>query len=173
MPRGRARVAVVIEDDLDAQKLLEATLTDAGFAFHTTSSGLAGIELVRTLQPILTTLDLGLPGIDGFEVARQIRAFRSTYIMVVTVRSEQIDTLMALDAGADDYLTKPLRPREFRARIEAMMRRRPVRAWCLGSTWRSPNTYRKGGVRRGTATSSSTRPGTTSVDRPRATRDFL
>src|SRR4029453_13354087 len=70
-----------------------------------------------------TTLDISLPGIDGFEVARQIRGFSSTYIIMLSARVEEIDTLMGLDAGADDYLTKPFRPRELRARIEAMLRR--------------------------------------------------
>src|SRR4029453_8960291 len=70
-----------------------------------------------------TTLDISLPGIDGFEVARQIRGFSSTYIIMLSARVEEIDTLMGLDAGADDYLTKPFRPRELRARIEAMLLR--------------------------------------------------
>ena len=74
-------------------------------------------------SPILTTLDISLPGIDGFEVARQIRSFSSTYIIILSARDEEIDTLMGLDSGADDYLTKPFRPRELRARIEAMLRR--------------------------------------------------
>jgi DNA-binding response OmpR family regulator len=71
----------------------------------------------------VTTLDVSLPGIDGFEVARRIRAFSPTYIVMLTARNEEIDTLIGLDAGADDYLTKPFRPRELRARIEAMLRR--------------------------------------------------
>jgi DNA-binding response OmpR family regulator len=68
---------------------------------------------------------VSLPGIDGFEVARRIRAFSGTYIIMLSARDEEIDTLMGLDAGADDYLTKPFRPRELRARVEAMLRRYP------------------------------------------------
>ncbi len=117
------RVAVVIEDDADIRNLLEAILGQAGFACHTAATGVEGIEAIRLHDPILTTLDISLPGIDGFEVARQIRSFSSTYIIILSARDEEIDTLMGLDAGADDYLTKPFRPRELRARIEAMLRR--------------------------------------------------
>ena len=120
---GAGRVAVVIEDDADIRNLLSAILTQAGFTCHASGTGAEGIEAVRSHQPIVTTLDISLPGIDGFEVARQIRAFSSTYIIMLSARDEEIDTLMGLDAGADDYLTKPFRPRELRARIEAMLRR--------------------------------------------------
>ena len=117
------RIAVVIEDDADIRNLLEAILGQAGFTCYTAATGAEGIEAIRTHQPILTTLDISLPGIDGFEVARQIRSFSSTYIIILSARDEEIDTLMGLDAGGDDYLTKPFRPRELRARIEAMLRR--------------------------------------------------
>jgi DNA-binding response OmpR family regulator len=117
------RVAVVIEDDADIRNLLEAILGQAGFVSHSAENGPDGIEAIRQHKPILTTLDISLPGIDGFEVARQIRSFSPTYIIILSARDEEIDTLMGLDAGADDYLTKPFRPRELRARIEAMLRR--------------------------------------------------
>lgn len=132
MPNGSAgvapppkpgRVAVVIEDDADIRNLLQAILEQAGFSTHACENGADGIEAIRVYQPILTTLDISLPGIDGFEVARQIRSFSTTYIIMLSARDEEIDTLMGLDAGADDYLTKPFRPRELRARIEAMLRR--------------------------------------------------
>ncbi len=118
-----SRVAVVIEDDGDIRNLLEAILGQAGFTCYTAGAGPEGLEAIRQHTPILTTLDISLPGIDGFEVARQIRSFSSTYIIMLSARGEEIDTLMGLDAGADDYLTKPFRPRELRARIEAMLRR--------------------------------------------------
>jgi DNA-binding response OmpR family regulator len=120
------RVAVVIEDDADIRNLLEAVLAQGGFTCYSSASGLEGIESVREHEPILTTLDISLPGIDGFEVARRIRAFSNTYIVMLSARDEEIDTLMGLDAGADDYLTKPFRPRELRARVEAMLRRYPA-----------------------------------------------
>ena len=123
MPGPPERVAVVIEDDADIRGLLEAILAQAGFTCHTASDGVEGIAAVREFKPILTTLDISLPGIDGFEVARRIRSFSMSYIIMLSARDEEIDTLMGLDAGADDYLTKPFRPRELRARIEAMLRR--------------------------------------------------
>ena len=117
------RVAVVIEDDADIRNLLQAILAQAGFTCFAAETGDEGIDAVREHQPILTTLDISLPGIDGFEVARRIRAFSTTYVIMLSARDEEIDTLMGLDSGADDYLTKPFRPRELRARIEAMLRR--------------------------------------------------
>ena len=120
---GQQRIAVVIEDDADIRHLLEAILDQAGFHCFTAETGADGIKAIRDHSPILTTLDVSLPGIDGFEVARQIRGFSDTYIIMLSARNEEIDTLMGLDAGADDYLTKPFRPRELRARIEAMLRR--------------------------------------------------
>ncbi|MET1006510.1 MAG: response regulator transcription factor [Propionibacteriaceae bacterium] len=125
MPEAQPRVAVVIEDDEDIRNLLESILGQAGFTCQTRASGPEGIDAVREYSPILTTLDVSLPGIDGFEVARRIRAFSDTYIVMLSARDEEIDTLMGLDAGADDYLTKPFRPRELRARVEAMLRRHP------------------------------------------------
>ena len=120
---GQERIAVVIEDDADIRHLLEAILDQAGFHCFTAETGADGIKAIRDHSPILTTLDVSLPGIDGFEVARQIRGFSDTYIIMLSARNEEIDTLMGLDAGADDYLTTPFRPRELRARIEAMLRR--------------------------------------------------
>jgi DNA-binding response OmpR family regulator len=110
-PQDWARVAVVIEDDADIRNLLRAILLQGGFDCHAAETGAEGLELIREHQPIVTTLDISLPGIDGFEVARRIRAFSSTYIIMLTARDEEIDTLMGLDAGADDYLTKPTPPR--------------------------------------------------------------
>lgn len=127
------RTAVIIEDDVDIANLLEAVLRQAGFQTFSAEDGMAGIELIRTHQPVLTTLDVNLPGIDGFEVSRRIRTFSSTYIIMLSARQEEIDTLMGLDSGADDYLTKPFRPRELRARVESMLRRYPAAAGSAAS----------------------------------------
>jgi len=121
--RDTRRVAVVIEDDDDIRNLLETVLTQGGFEVVARSNGLDGIEAVRAFAPTVTTLDVNMPGIDGFETAKRIRAFSSTYIVMLTALDEEIDTLQGLDSGADDYITKPFRPRELRARIEAMLRR--------------------------------------------------
>ncbi len=118
-----ARSAVIIEDDPEIAELLEAVLSQAGFRTHVATDGVRGLELIQEHNPLLTTLDVNLPGIDGFEVARRIRGFSSTYVIMLSARQDEIDTLTGLNAGADDYLAKPFRPRELRARVEAMIRR--------------------------------------------------
>lgn len=117
------RVAVIIEDDPDIRRLLVEVLEQAGFETHSAGNGLEGVEKVRTYNPGLTTLDVSMPGIDGFEAAKRIRAISDTYLIMLTARSDEIDTLMGLESGADDYMLKPFRPRELRARIDAMRRR--------------------------------------------------
>ena len=116
-------VAVVIEDDTDMRNLIEGILLQSGFEVHTAARGREGIELVRDVGPDVVTLDVGLPDIDGFEVLRRIRRFSNAYVVMLTGRTEETDLLTALHGGADDYITKPFRPREMRARIAAMMRR--------------------------------------------------
>jgi DNA-binding response OmpR family regulator len=118
-----ARVGLVIEDDHDIRELVRTVLTQAGFEVTVASTGAEGVLTAKTLNPDVITLDLGLPDIDGFEVSRQIREFSDAYIVMLTARTEELDTLIGLESGADDYLTKPFRPRELRARIAAMMRR--------------------------------------------------
>ena len=120
---GAMRVAVVIEDEEDIRNLLQTVLTQAGFSVVATGNGLEGLAAVREHNPVVTTLDVNMPGMDGFETARRIRAISSTYIVMLTALTEEIDVLQGLDAGADDYINKPFRPRELRARIEAMLRR--------------------------------------------------
>ncbi len=119
----QARVAVVIEDEQDIRSLLAAVLSQAGFEVHGAPDGMTGIDLVREHRPLVTTLDVNMPGMDGFETAKRIRAISSTYIVMLTARTEEIDALQGLEAGADDYVAKPFRPRELRARIDAMLRR--------------------------------------------------
>jgi DNA-binding response OmpR family regulator len=118
-----ARVAVVIEDEDDIRSLLSAVLTQAGFDVHGAANGEDGFELVRLHQPLVTTLDVNMPGMDGFETAKRIRTISTTYIIMLSARTEEIDALQGLEAGADDYVAKPFRPRELRARIDAMLRR--------------------------------------------------
>lgn len=120
---GELGVALIIEDDLDMRGLLEAVLGQAGFDVHTASGGREGVQSVREISPDVVTLDVGLPDIDGFEVLRRIRQFSTAYVVMLTGREEEADVLAALQGGADDYITKPFRPREVRARITAMMRR--------------------------------------------------
>ncbi|WP_105033699.1 response regulator transcription factor [Cryobacterium aureum] len=123
LDNAERRVAVIIEDDADIRNLLEAVLTQAGFETIATSNGLDGIAAVRAYDPIVTTLDVSMPGMDGFETTKCLRAFSPTYLVMLTARDDEIDTMQGLEADDYDYLTKPFRPRELRARIEAMLRR--------------------------------------------------
>ena len=116
-------VAVVVEDDADVRNLVEAVLRQAGFEVHTAAEGREGVDVVRREDAQVVTLDVGLPDIDGFEVLRRIRQFSDAYVVMLTARTDEMDTLTALHTGADDFLTKPFRPRELRARVAAMMRR--------------------------------------------------
>ncbi|MGN6404193.1 response regulator transcription factor [Sinomonas sp.] len=116
-------LALVVEDDDDVRHLVEDVLRQAGFEVLSAATGREGAEIARREGPAVVTLDLGLPDIDGFEVLRRIRASSDAYVVMLTARDEEPDTILALQSGADDYLTKPFRPRELRARIAAMMRR--------------------------------------------------
>jgi len=116
-------IAVVVEDDDDVRASLEEVLQHSGFAVYATSTGLEGVEAVREHNPVIVTMDVGLPDFDGIEASRRIRTFSDAYLIIVTGRAEEADALMGFEAGADDYLTKPFRHRELRARIAAMLRR--------------------------------------------------
>jgi two-component system OmpR family response regulator len=116
-------VAVVVEDDEDVRNLVEAVLSQAGFEVHSAAGGKEGVDVVRLREASVVTLDVGLPDIDGFEVLRRIRQFSDAYVVMLTARTDELDTLTALHTGADDFMTKPFRPRELRARVAAMMRR--------------------------------------------------
>ena len=116
-------VAVVVEDDEDVRNLVEAVLSQAGFDVYGAASGREGVEVVRSQKANVVTLDVGLNDIDGFEVLRRIRQFSDAYVVMLTARTDELDTLTALHTGADDFMTKPFRPRELRARVAAMMRR--------------------------------------------------
>src|ERR1700760_2059733 len=117
------RRAVVIEDDADVRALLTQLLQQSGFEVTEAETGAAGVRAVREVEADLVTLDLNLPDLDGIEVCRRIREVSEAYIVMLTGRPDEIDRLVGLETGADDYLTKPFSPRELRARIAAMMRR--------------------------------------------------
>lgn len=120
---GQQRTAVVVEDDPDIQALLIEVFRSAGFNVVSASNGLDGVEAVREHQPIVTSLDVNMPGIDGLEAARRIRKFSRTYIIMLSALGTEADIVLGLSAGADEYVVKPFRPREMRARVEAMLRR--------------------------------------------------
>jgi DNA-binding response OmpR family regulator len=117
------RGALVIEDDADIRELIVHSLGMQGFSVRSAASGRAGLALLQDHQPDLVTLDLGLPDLDGVEVCRRIRQQSDAYIVMISARTDEIDRLIGLETGADDYLTKPFSPRELQARVNAMFRR--------------------------------------------------
>ncbi|SDT52557.1 DNA-binding response regulator, OmpR family, contains REC and winged-helix (wHTH) domain [Pseudarthrobacter equi] len=117
------RRAVVVEDDKDIQMLLNRTLSMQGFDVVVAGNGMDGLARIREHQPELITLDLNLPDLDGTEVCRRLREFSDAYVVMITARVEEIDELLGLQIGADDFVTKPFSPRALGARITAMFRR--------------------------------------------------
>ena len=115
--------AVIVEDDPAVRDILIEVFESAGFTAIGAANGADGVAAVATHDPRITTIDVNMPGIDGFETAKRVRAISDTYIVLVTARTDESDAVLGLSIGADDYVTKPFRPREFRARVEAMLRR--------------------------------------------------
>lgn len=120
---GGQKTAVIVEDDPDVRHLLAEVLESAGFSTVSVGNGIDGVRAVLAYQPLITTLDVNMPGIDGFEAARRIRASSNTFIIMLTGLADETDVVLGLGAGADEYIVKPFRPREFRARVEALLRR--------------------------------------------------
>jgi len=114
---------LVVDDELQIQRLLSHAMEADGFDVHIAGSGKQALGDVAALQPDGIILDLGLPDMDGQSVLRRIREWSHIPVLVLTVRSGENDVIAALDAGADDYLTKPFRARELVARMRAILRR--------------------------------------------------
>lgn len=121
-PRSGLR-ALVVEDETKLAELLGSYLERDGFEVAVVHDGLVAVATARTIDPDVVVLDLGLPSLDGVEVCRQLRTFSDAYVVMLTARSEEVDTLIGLSVGADDYMTKPFSPRVLMARVQAMMRR--------------------------------------------------
>ena len=116
-------VAVVIEDDEAIGALVVAYLERAGFQVVCEQTGEKGLDAVERHDPRVVVLDLALPDIDGLEVCRQLRASGPVPILILTARDEEVDRIIGLELGADDYVTKPFSPRELVARVRAILRR--------------------------------------------------
>jgi DNA-binding response OmpR family regulator len=114
---------LVVEDEPALQATLAYNLKKEGYKVEVTGDGRAGVEAARRLQPDLIVLDLMLPELDGFEVARIVRSEMTAAILMLTARAEEIDRVVGLEVGADDYLTKPFSMRELLARVKALLRR--------------------------------------------------
>jgi two-component system response regulator MprA len=118
---------LVVEDDEDIADVLRRSLRQEGHEVRTAADGEEALALAGEFVPDLVVLDLGLPKLDGIEVARRLRAGGDVPILMLTARSETDDRVEGLDAGADDYLVKPFERAELLARMRALMRRRPPR----------------------------------------------
>jgi two-component system response regulator BaeR len=114
---------LIVEDEERLAGILADYLRQAGFEPHWLADGRTVIPWVRQEQPVLLLLDLMLPGRDGMEICKEIRSFSDMPIIMVTARVEEIDRLLGLELGADDYICKPFSPREVVARIKAVLRR--------------------------------------------------
>ena len=114
---------LVVDDEANIVDLVRLYLEQAGYRVEAAHDGLAAIELIRSLQPALVVLDIMLPELDGFEVCRQVRLESDVPIIMLTARDDDIDKIVGLELGADDYLTKPFNPRELTARAKAILRR--------------------------------------------------
>jgi DNA-binding response OmpR family regulator len=114
---------VVIEDDPSIADLLDTYLRGSGFRPLLASTGERGLELIAQQAPALAILDIGLPGIDGLDVCRRIRTTSALPVLFLTARDGEIDRVLGLELGADDYVTKPFSPREVVARVKAILRR--------------------------------------------------
>ena len=119
---ARERI-LLIEDEPDIAEVLQYNLEKEGFDVELAHRGDSGLESLRRQAPDLILLDLMLPGIDGIEACRRIRAFSDAYIVMLTAKAEESDKIVGLSTGADDYVTKPFSPGELVARVRAMLRR--------------------------------------------------
>ncbi|HWJ80621.1 MAG TPA: response regulator transcription factor [Nocardioides sp.] len=115
--------ALVVEDETELATLLGGYLERAGFEVSLVHDGLDAVDAAREVDPDVVVLDLGLPRLDGVEVCRRLRTFSDCYVVMLTARTDEVDTLIGLSVGADDYMTKPFSPRELMARLQAMLRR--------------------------------------------------
>lgn len=118
-----AEKILVVDDEISLQETLAYNLTRQGYEVETAGDGYSALDKARLLHPDLIILDLMLPGLDGFEVCRILRQEMTTPVLMLTARDDEIDRVVGLEVGADDYLTKPFSMRELMARVKAMLRR--------------------------------------------------
>lgn len=133
---------LVVDDEPVLSGTVKNYLERAGMSAQVCGDGLRALDLVRTTAPDVVVLDLGLPGLDGVEVCRQVRTFSDCYVLMLTARAEEVDKLIGLSVGADDYMTKPFSPRELVARIQVLLRRPRTG----GSSLTAPAVHRVGGL---------------------------
>ena len=118
-----ANKILIVDDEKSIRNLVRSYLEAEGFEVLEAENGTDATRLARASAPDLVVLDVGMPVLDGIEALREIRTFSDVYVVMLTARSEEVDKLIGLSVGADDYLTKPFSPRELIARIKAVLRR--------------------------------------------------
>ena len=117
------KLILVVDDDRSVVDVAKAALEAEGFQVESASNGTEALDKFRLFKPSLIVLDIMLPGLDGLEVCRRIRAESDTPIIMLTAKGEDVDKIVGLELGADDYVTKPFNPRELVARVKAVLRR--------------------------------------------------
>jgi DNA-binding response OmpR family regulator len=135
---------LVVEDEIEIARVVRDYLRNAGFEVIVVGDGGSAVASVRSAKPDLLVLDLGLPGRDGLDVAREIRRWSDTPIVMLTARGDETDRIVGLEIGADDYVVKPFSPKELVARVRAVLRRTRTAA-------RGDEIVRAGGVEIDTA----------------------
>src|SRR3954454_18456438 len=123
MGDGTGARALVVDDAAEFRELVASVLRSEGFVVEVAEDGPAALRAAESFTPDVVVLDLGLPGMDGVEVCRRLRTFTDAYVVMLTGREDEVDKLIGLSVGADDYVTKPFSPRELVARVRAMLRR--------------------------------------------------
>ena len=118
---------LVVDDEAPIVELVRGYLEAEGMDVITAADGPSALDLIRARSPDVVILDINLPGLDGLEVLRQARTFTDAYVIMLTARSEEIDRIVGISVGADDYLVKPFSPRELVVRVKALLRRPRVR----------------------------------------------
>lgn len=124
--------ALVVDDEAPLADVIASYLKRESFEVHLAHDGHGALALAREVDPDIVILDIGLPGVDGIEVCRQLRVFSDAYVIMLTARDTEVDTIVGLSVGADDYVTKPFSPRELVARVRTVLRR-PRRTPAQGS----------------------------------------
>jgi two-component system, OmpR family, response regulator BaeR len=133
------RRVLVVEDDPRIALLLLDYLSSEGFEAHSLADGQLALSEIGHAPPDLLILDLNLPGLDGVSLCRAVRAFSDVPILMVTARIDELDRLLGLNSGADDYVCKPFSPREVMARVHALLRRSEKRVTGAATLWAIDN----------------------------------
>jgi DNA-binding response OmpR family regulator len=131
---------LIVEDEVTLQETLAYNLKRQGYEVEVAGDGPSALEVARRIKPDLILLDIMLPGMDGFEVCRMIRQEMTTPVLMLTARDDEIDRVVGLEVGADDYLTKPFSMRELMARVKALLRRVRILRDEFGSSQAAPDT---------------------------------